>query len=282
VQVARQALLADGGAADEAALHERIDGQRRWQAAQACVDALDIALDAALAGVPHARDDLARATCEQLQADIHRCDARLAELGPAAAEAAARRRELERRGAEDPSTALAELRLEREAVLAELADLARVWQVQALAAALLEGARHEYIAAEQHGLFRAASHTISALTDGRYTALVRTRDADDLAVLDRDGRRLPLGPALGEPLLTQVRLSLLLGAARAPGGERSRPVVLDDVLATVPLDAAAPVVREIAAVVRTHPVCYLTTRAGRARTRSALAAAVPVHELDAP
>jgi hypothetical protein len=281
-QAARQTLLGEMGVADEAALRERIGELRRARQARAHADEIEAALDAALAGVPDARGRLAEGRCERWQADLRRCDARLVELDRNIDAAAHRRRDLERAGADDPSTSLAELRLEREEVLTDLADLARVWKLRTLTAAFLEEARREYLVAEQDALLRVASRTVSALTDGRYTALLGARQAQGVSLLDRDGRHLPLTPALGEPLLTHVRLSLLLAAARYHGGGGPRPIVLDDILTIVPPESMGPVVREIAACVRTHPVCYVTTRAQRAAAHAALAEAVALCEIEAP
>ena len=160
-----------------------------------------------------------------------------------------------------------DLRLEREEVLAELAEAAREWKLRVLAAALLEASVQEH---EGDGAARAPAGRVAHA--GRVDqgslhrhrplrAAGRTLPGRSRGAPRGGGRRARRGPCCG-----QVHLSLLLGrAAQLASRGTSLPFVLDDVLGPLSHDDAHLVAQEIASLARAHPVFYLTTAARRVR-----------------
>ena len=283
---ARAELLSATGAADDAALRAQVDGWRRWHEAREQVRRLQLSIDEALDGLVAAdevRAQLERGECTTWDAELQRCAARLEDV-QARLEGAARQRLAAEQCLEAAraATEVADLRLEREAVLTELSDAAREWKLHVLAAALLERSVQEHDQCGRRELLEAASRTLAALTRGRYTAIARTEpQAAGLSLVDCDGRRVPLGGELSETVHGQVQLSLLFGrAAQLASRGTAPPFVLDDILYRLPTDDAHLVAQEIASLARTHPIFYLTTAAQRFQTLSALPPGVSVVEVE--
>jgi uncharacterized protein YhaN len=282
---ARQAVFTATGAADAAALRVVVDRIRHWREARDRVRRLQASIDEALEGLLTAervRSELAGGDAQHWQTSLQVCDARLGELH-ARLEGASRQRLAaeqclqEARGA----TQVADLRLEREAVLAELSDAAREWKLRVLAAALLESSVREHELVGRRELLDAASRTLSTLTRGRYTGIAPSDPAGGLSLVDSDGHRVSIGDQLSEDVRGQLRVSLMLGrAAQLAGQGMSLPFVLDDVLDHLALDDAHLVAQEIASLARAHPVFYLTTAARRAHTLSAMPGDVAVVDVE--
>ena len=286
VRALRQGLLSATGAADEAALHAQVDDLQRWREARDRVRRLQVSIDAALDGLVAADDvraQLERGESGSWDAELQRSVARLEDVH-SRLEGASRRRLVAEQSLDQAraATEVSDLRLEREAVLAELGEAAREWKLRVLAAALLEAAVQEHDRTGRRELLEAASRTLSALTKGHYTAIARSdQHATGLALVDRDGRRVPVGSELSETVRGQVQVSLLLGrAAQLAGRGTALPFVLDDVLGPLPTDDAQLVAQEIASLARVHPVFYLTTAAQRFQTLAALPADVSVVDVE--
>jgi uncharacterized protein YhaN len=286
VRAARQELLSATGAADEAALRAQMDGWRRWREARDRVRRLQMAIDDALDGLLAAdavRAQLARGEGESWDAELERSAARLEDIHSRLEGAAQRQLAAEQcLEAARAATEVSDLQLEREAVLAELTESAREWKLRVLAAALLEVSVQEHERTGRRQWLEAASRTLSALSKGRYTAIARSdHHAAGLALVDCDGRRVPVANDLSESVRSQVQVSLLLGrAAQLASRGTPLPVVLDDVLCTLPTDDAQLVAQEILSLARAHSVFYVTTAAQRFQTLSALPADVSVVDVD--
>jgi uncharacterized protein YhaN len=283
---ARAELLSATGAADDAELRAQVDGWRRWREAGERVRQLQLSVDEALDGLVAADDvraHLERGECANWDAELQRSAARLEDVHSRLEGAARRRLSAEQcLDSARAATEVGDLRLEREAVLAELTDAAREWKLHVLAAALLETSVQEHDQSGRRELLEAASRTLATLSRGRYTAITRAEPhAAGLSLVDRDGRRVPLGSDLSETVRGQVQISLLLGrAAQLASRGTALPVVLDDVLGRLPTDDAQLVAQEIASLARAHPVFYLTTAAQRFQTLSALPPGVSVVEVE--
>lgn len=286
IGAAWQDLLTATGAADEAALRGQMDGWRHWREARDRVRLLQSRIDDALDGRVAAVDvrvQLARGDSGSWNAELERSAAHLEDIRSRLDGAAPRRLASEQcLEATRAATEVSDLRLEREAILAELSECGREWKLCVLAAALLEASVQEHDRIGRRQWLEAASRTLSALTKGRYTAIARCdRHAAGLAVVDHDGRSVPIGSELSETVRGQVQVSLLLGRATLLASRGTAlPVVLDDVLGPLPADDAQLVAQEIASLARAHSVFYLTTAAQRFQTLSALPAGVSVVDVE--
>jgi uncharacterized protein YhaN len=277
-----QDLLASAGAADAAALQAQIDGAERRCAASEQVERLDAAFADTLAGLDtdaEVRAELARGAADRWADECRRIDAAIGDIDGRMAEEAARRLELEAaleagRGEGRP----AELRLERETLVADIDAAARDWQLRTLAAALLDVARQEHEAAQRHDLLRAASGVLLSLTRGQYTAIDRADTGDGLVLLARDANAIRI-ETVAEPVRRCVALSLLLARAdqRTSNGAVTA-VVVDDLLADLPNEEVGLVAQQITNLARAHPTVYLTTHASRAAVLSVLPGSVAVRE----
>ena len=272
-------LLAAVGVADAAALRARVEGFQRWRAHHEAAERIAAAIGAALSGLESEGDlraELARNDPMRWEAERSRLAAQIAALDRGLGAAAERRRALGAAlEAGRNGVGVAALRLEREDLLTQVAAAGRSWQARVLAAALLDDARREHVGAQRGDLLRAASKTLSTLSAGEYSAIAAA--GDGLVLVDRAARRLPVGNGLAEAVRRQVVLSLLLGRAlQRAGNGADAPVVLDDILSSLPPDEVGPVAVQIAALARTHPTIYLTTRDRQAAVIAALPGAVAV------
>ena len=282
---ARQQLFDSNGVGDDAGLRAQLEGWRHWRDARDQVMSVQARIDAALAAVgggPELRAELASGRQDHWEAEVHRCETQLERIAERL-DASAHQRETAERclDAARASMHVAELRLEREEVIAELGEVTREWKLCVLAAALLEASALEHKRSARRELLQAASRSLATLTRGRYTGIDRGEQPAGLALVDREGRRVPVGSELGAGLLGQVNLSLLLGrAAQLASRGASVPFVLDDVLGPLPLDDAHLVAQELATLARAHPVLYLTTAARRGDILSALPSGVAVFDVE--
>lgn len=280
-RAARRALLDAAGAGDEAALRGLVDGVRASQEARARLERLQASIDAALSGFDAASDPRAQLACGEIErwvAACEDCEARLEQTRERLAQAAQRRRAAEQRlDAARSATRVADLRLEREQVLAQLAAVSRSWKLRMLAAALLDRSLQEYTSVESRELLRSASERLAALSRGRFTAILRMEKSVGFVLLDAAGQQMAVDAQLGTTPLTYVYLSLVLArAADLAGRGTSMPVVLDDALAPLSLDEARAVAQELARCARVYPVVYVTTEASRARVLAAMPAEVTI------
>ena len=154
---------------------------------------------------------------------------------------------------------VAELRLEREAVLAELSEITREWKLRVLAAALLEASVLEHKRAARRELLQAASRSLATLTRDVTPASTAASSRPDCHwSIARDAACPRFGARSGAARAGQPQPAARpRRTARLP--RRVMPFVLDDVLGPLPLDDAHSVAQEIATLARAHPVLYLTT-----------------------
>jgi uncharacterized protein YhaN len=284
-RTARTDLISAVGARGDSGLDATVDRLRRWREARNHRDRLQRSVDDALSALGRqvdARHALGTGAVERWSAALRDCQAALDEVTARLEQMAERRRTLEQTLAGARSTAvLADLRLEREQLLAELAAAARAWKLRALAAALLDSALREHVRSDSRELLQRASATLATLTGGRFTHIVRPAGRDGLALIEGAGGTVPVDSQLEPTLRAQTLMSLVLGrAAQLAGRGESVPVVLDDALAALSADEARLAAQEIAGVARTCPVVYLTTAASRDRVLSALPGEVAVLDPD--
>jgi hypothetical protein len=238
---ARADLRAEIGAADDAALAAWRESLRRRRAVEARADRLDAVIETAFvtfAGPVDGHAELAHGTRAQWDAAIRRIDARAAEIAALGADALRGCEAEEQLGAAGRPD-LAELRVAREAVLAEMSALAASWQRYMLAAALLDDARHEH----ERALEADAPHPAACPPDADSVAVWRATFAFrvECAVAD---------------------------ALAVPGGA---PIVLEHVLGRISGDQLARFLDALDAIARMRPiVCVIA-----AAHRPAVVAAAP-------
>jgi len=274
-RAARQAVIHASRAGDEAGLHAQLDGLRRWREVRERIAGLERAVETGLQGLASPADvraQLARGEIELWCATQRDIETQLEQQRAALERIGERRRNAERRvAAAAEATGAGDLLQEREEVLAELRECAREWQLRVLAASLVTAALEEQHGVEKSELLQHASRHLASLSAGRFTAIARAEQPAALALVDRGGRRVALDAQLGQATLTQIHLSLLLGrAAQLAGRGAVIPIVIDDALATLPVDDAHRAAQEIARMASTHPVLYFTIPANRARVLSAM------------
>ena len=286
-QTARHELLRATGCADAAAIRGLAESARHWHDARERVRRLQSPLDEAIDATDAAevmRAELVTGDQARWDARLEDADTRLTDVH-ARLDGAARRRLAAEQCLQEARTSaeLADLQLEREELIATLGEAAREWKLRVLAAALLETALDEYERAGRRELLEDASRTLATLTKGQYTGIARSEaQAAGLSLVDRDGRRVPMGAAeLNGTVREHVQVSLLLSrAAQLVRRGSSLPFVLDDVLGPLPQDDAQLVAREIASLARAHPVFYLSTAEQRRHILSAMPGDVTVVEVD--
>jgi uncharacterized protein YhaN len=282
---ARQQLFDSNGVGDDAGLRAQLEGWRHWRDARDQITTVQATINAALAGLGAGSDvraELASGRQDHWENELRRCETQLERIKERLDESAHQRQTAEHcLDAARASMHVAELRLEREEVLAELGEVTREWKLCVLAAALLETSANEHKRSARRELLQAASRTLATLTRGRYTGIDRSEQPAGLALVDCEGRRVPVGSELGAGLLGQINLSLLLGrAAQLASRGASVPFVLDDVLGPLTLDDAHLVAQELATLARAHPVLYLSTAARRSDILSALPSGVAVFDVE--
>ncbi|HET9984364.1 MAG TPA: AAA family ATPase [Longimicrobiales bacterium] len=130
----------------------------------------------------------------------------------------------------ETSPELATFGMERQAVLTELAAMAREWAVAAAARGLAGEALHEYEQTRQPRVLALASRIFEGVTGGRYVAVQHEAEGTELVAVDRfDGRvrSSALSRGTAEQLYLSLRLAL---AAEFAARGVPLPIVLDDVL----------------------------------------------------
>lgn len=201
-----------------------------------------------------------------LRADLEAVGARLEALDEARDGAARRAAELDhelRRLASDESIAAREA--ERERVLAQLGDDYRDWLRARIALWGIAAAVARYEEERQPDVIRAAEGVFAALTDGRFTRLIRSADGGRLIVRDGAGReRTPdeLSRGTREQLYLALRLGLIEQYER---NAEPLPVILDDILVNFD-DARGPLaVQALARFARDRQVIVMTCHAATRR-----------------
>ncbi|CAA9544658.1 MAG: DNA double-strand break repair Rad50 ATPase [uncultured Thermomicrobiales bacterium] len=172
-----------------------------------------------------------------------------------ATEASVRRRALE------VSTEVADLELERNALLAERAIARREATVLAMAEGLLREMVARVERERQPEVLRLASGLFERITDGQYRRVFReVGGAGGLAIKANDGSVRPPG-ALSRGTLEQLYLALRLGLAVAFVPRVGKlPLVLDDVLVNFDPERALGVARALQDVARDRQVLLFTSQ----------------------
>ncbi|MDI3307282.1 MAG: AAA family ATPase [Acetobacteraceae bacterium] len=256
----RAALLAEAGVADEASFHHRLATYRRRQELADIVRACDQRLAEALGEGREAaalRAELASGELERWRRAAEEAGQAMLRATEARDRAIAARREAElaRRQLEE-STAIADLELERAALLDEYAAAVRAWQVAGLAAALIQETLARYERERQPAVLAAASRLFHDVTGGAYTRLLQHEQR--LVVLDRDGRPRPLD-TLSRGTAEQLYLCIRLGlAAEFARRAVALPLVMDDILVNFDPERARVVAGALAAVAEQQQVLLFT------------------------
>ncbi|MEJ7761981.1 MAG: hypothetical protein WKF80_04235, partial [Thermomicrobiales bacterium] len=172
-----------------------------------------------------------------------------------AMEASVRRRALE------TSTEVANLELERNAMLAERGVTRREEMVLAMAVELLREMVARVERERQPEVLRQASSLFERITGGRYARVFRAAGASgDLVIEAGDGSVRP-PEALSRGTLEQLYLALRLGLAAAFSPRVGRlPLVMDDVLVNFDPERALGVARALQDVARERQVLLFTSQ----------------------
>lgn len=191
------------------------------------------ALPADTAAAEQSRIEERRREIEQAREEVGRVLADVhAEMGRAAA-----------------ATAAADAQQEVVAATAEMAEAAESFVQSAAAAALLRWAIDRHRATSQAPLMAAAGTLFAQVTGGAFSGLVLDYGDDDrpaIKGLRMNGSRVAVD-GMSEGTRDQLYLSLRLGAIGLRAGDRSLPIVCDDLLITADDGRAARMLTVLAA-----------------------------------
>jgi uncharacterized protein YhaN len=267
LQAEREALLRQGGAADEQEFRHRA-------AAAACRSELTEqirGLERVLESLSAPGEKRRRLEAELAELDQARLGQLTASAGAALAEQVealetATREEgklLERLAAlekdEEITTRLRELRAKE----AELAEVAERWAVLRLTQALLEKTRQRFESQRQPGVIRRAGELMAGMTGGRYRAIVAPSGLERVELEEQDYRRKGVGQwsrGTAEQLYLALRFAFIEDYCANPQVE-PLPVVMDDVLVHADgYQRCRRAAEAIAALAQRHQVLYFTCR----------------------
>ena len=152
----------------------------------------------------------------------------------------------------------AQLRLEQNADLEELAGQAREWAVWSLCRTLLEETRAFYERERRPGVIREADRFFSEMTEGRYTRIVAPLGQQQILVQDRGGGERT-AELLSRGTAEQLYLALRMGLIREFGRKAEPlPVIVDDIMVNFDPSRARQAARALGALAEQHQVIVLT------------------------
>jgi len=245
---ARDALFAEGGAADEAEFRARLSAFEARRELKRRIADREGQIAERLGAGPRA--EAARAALAAGEVDRWREVLEEAEQRIAAAEAERdaaldRVRDAERARRElEASADVAALQTQSAAYAMELDRAVRSWRVAAAAAELIARTLGEFARGRQPAVLAEASALFAVVTDGAYERIIQTDDGAGLKVVDRRGAMK--GPEqLSRGTAEQLYLCLRLGLIAEFGRRHvTLPVIMDDVLVNFDIERA----RAVAAV----------------------------------
>jgi uncharacterized protein YhaN len=148
----------------------------------------------------------------------------------------------------------------REAALEEeLHTLSRSWAVFALAKELLLTAKQRFEEEGQAGVVRYAGDIFAAITDGEYSGIAASMDADAYSALHRSGERRDPEKQLSQGTREQLYLALRLAYIKNHAVQaESVPVVMDDILVNFDPVRAANTAKVLADFARENQILFFT------------------------
>lgn len=268
-EAALDALLAEGGARDEAGFRERMAAFHERKRLREHVSELDRQITTRLGNDDAAVVTRADLASGRLQAwregqtaandEVSALELRRDEAVRRNSEVAHERQELER------SADVPRLEAELEVLRTELAAAGRRWAVLTLARSLVAETLARYTRERQPGVLRQAEATFSQVTGGRYTGVMQDGEGESFVVLDADGRtRTPdqLSRGTAEQLYLSLRLALAEEFSRSAA---PLPLVMDDVLVNFDPPRAHATAEALAEAARRRQVLVFTCHRSTAR-----------------
>ncbi len=153
---------------------------------------------------------------------------------------------------------LMKLRNQEEALIRELNDLAREWAAFSVAKKVLEQAVEKYEKERQPGVITHASKVFAGITDGRYNAIFRPVDSEELFVRNSAGKSVnvaDLSRGTREELYLAMRLGLI---AEYETRAESLPLIMDDVMVNFDDERAERAVKAISEFAKNRQVIVMT------------------------
>ncbi len=153
---------------------------------------------------------------------------------------------------------LIKLRNQEEALIRELNDLAREWAAYTVAQKVLEQAVEKYEKERQPGVITHASKVFAGVTDGRYNAIFRPVDSDELFVRNSAGKSVnvaDLSRGTREELYLAMRLGLI---AEYETRAESLPLIMDDVMVNFDDERAERAVKAVCEFAKKRQVIVMT------------------------
>ena len=255
-------LFAEAGASNEAEFRRRLHVVRQRRELGATIRERERGILARTGAGPEAesvRAELESGRLGDWQERAHTLEQRVGELQDARDEALRRDRDAEtaRRVLEESADIVA-FDGEREAVMAELSTAVREWRVLSLARTLIEETLRKFERSRQPAVLAEASRAFASVTGGRYERIVQAGEGNDLAVLDREGRRRhteALSRGTAEQLYICIRLGLAAEFARR---STSLPIVMDDILVNFDPARARALAEVLVGFAERHQVLLFT------------------------
>ena len=121
------------------------------------------------------------------------------------------------------------LRLEKEAKMQLLKNLAEEWAILTIAKTMMENAIKKYEQERQPDIIKGAEKYLSTMTSGRYTHIISPMDEEKIYVIDDTGKRLEINE-LSRGTAEQLYLALRFGFIQE-FNKRSTPlpIIIDDI-----------------------------------------------------
>jgi len=258
-QAAIAAILRAAGARDDAdlarlrALAERRRALQRAVAEHERALRGQVGVDAGVATVSAEAIDACRQRAAAADEEIAGLEQQLYQLIAEQHDARAACRALEE------SSEVPALETEWAALMAELGEAVHEWRVLAAAEGLLDEARQSFERTRQPAVLRAASTAFAVVTGGRYERVAQDESGQALVVVERGGRRKPVGSELSRGTTEQLYLSIRLGLAQELARRGiALPLVMDDVLVHFDPDRARAMTDVLAASAREQQVLFFT------------------------
>lgn len=141
---------------------------------------------------------------------------------------------------------------------AQLADAARQWAVAKLARSIVHETLQQFVRERQPAVLNSASAMLAQITEGAYTRVIQSDDAQSLNVLDdRDRPKQPQALSRGtrEQLYTCLRLAL---ASEYANQGVALPMVLDDIMVNFDPHRAHAMAKLLIDFSKTHQLFLFT------------------------
>ena len=256
------ALFGEADASSETEFRERLTNYRERQRLQQKIAELEARITAVI-GAGEAtlewRQALALGRIAEWTAELDRSSRETSDLRTRHEESIRRHQDLSNRLRQlEEAADVAEMELQQQGVLDELAGAVRRRRVLSLAESLVSATLREFERTRQPAVLANASVTFERVTSGRYSKVLQTEAGDGVAVLDRLGARRTIGE-LSRGTQEQLYLSMRLGLARE-FGERAvpLPLVMDDVLVNFDESRARHMAVELMTFAEDHQVLLFT------------------------